>query len=166
MPQAKPSLPFQLSMGLRSKHVYSKPAMFSLSSDSRSLRPQLSPHSQRSKLFTKQHFLISHSPTSMADQWHLVQYFIKSFWKLTVQSIRKLQSLSNINYLAGCDCSMLHSPFAVETFIAVEFLHILDARSVTFISPFQTVNIEKKCFKFLSKKRLFRSRMNDFCGLL
>lgn len=120
--------------------------------------------SQRSKLFTKQRFLISHSPTSMADQWHLVQYFIKSSWKLTVQSIRKLQPLSNINYLAGCGCSTPHSPFTVETFIAVDFLHFLDARSITFLSLRQTVNMKLKK-KILSKKRLLRSRMNDFCVL-
>lgn len=108
--------------------------------------------SQRSKLFTKQCFLISHSPTSMADQWHLVQYFIKSSWKLTVQSIRKLQSLSNINYLAGCGCSTPHSPFAVETFIAVDFLHFLDARSITFLSLRQTVNMNLKKKKFLARK--------------
>ena len=63
---------------------------------------KLAPRLQRSELFTKQHFLIPHSPAPMADQWHLVQYFIKSSWKLTVQSMRKLQSLSHINYLQGC----------------------------------------------------------------
>lgn len=55
-----------------------KPATFSLACDSLSLRPQRVPPSQRPEMFTKQHFLISHSPTSVADQWHLVQYFIKS----------------------------------------------------------------------------------------
>lgn len=105
---------------------------------------------KRPELFTKQRFLISHSPTSMADQWHLVQYFIKSSWKLTVQSIRKLQSLSNINYLAGCGGSTRHSPFAVETLIAVDFLHIPDARSITSLSLPQTVNTETSKKKFLA----------------
>lgn len=74
--------------------------MFALGYDSFAKAPT-SCSSQKSELFTKQHFLISHSFTAMADQWHLVQYFIKSSWKLTVQSIRKLQSLSHINYLAA-----------------------------------------------------------------
>lgn len=64
--------------------------------------PQHFLHSQRVRLFTKPHFLIPPSSTSVAEQWHLVQYFIKSCWNLTVQSIRKLQTLSNINYLEGC----------------------------------------------------------------
>lgn len=116
--------------------------------------PTCSP-SLRSELFTKLHFLISHSPASMADQWHLVQYFIKSSWKLTVQSIRKLQSLSNINYLAGCGCSTPHSPFAAETFIAVDFLHILDAGSIAFHKPFSDSkhwNLQKLKKKFLARK--------------
>lgn len=67
---------------------------------------------QGSELFTKHHSLISHSPTSMAEQWHLVQYFIKSSCKLTVQSITKLRSLSHINYFAavaaaGCPAHLL-----------------------------------------------------------
>lgn len=156
-------LPFKMSTEHRSKHLNTAPAVFSHGCDSLSLRPPHFPCLQRSRLFTKQHFLISHSPTSMADQWHLVQYFIKSSWKLTVQSIRKLQSLSNINYLASCGCSMPHSPFTVETFRAVVSGHS-DARSITFISRPQTVNTSSKIFflKLFSERGFFRSRMNAF----
>lgn len=48
------------------------------SSDTLLLRPQHFLHSLRVRLFTKPHFLILHSSTSVAEQWHLVQYFIKS----------------------------------------------------------------------------------------
>lgn len=119
-----------MSIGHGCRHIYTKPATFPPACDSLSLRSQRVSPSQRSELFTKQLFLISHSPTSMADRWHLVQYFIKSSWKLTVQSIRKVQSLSNINYLAGYGRGTPHSPFAVETFIAVDSRHILDSANL------------------------------------
>ena len=91
---------------------------------------KLAPCPQRSELFTKQHFLIPHSPAPMADQWHLVQYFIKSSWKLTVQSMRKLPSLSHINYLQGCLGATVR-PICTETFMAAHFPHIPDAGSIS-----------------------------------
>lgn len=109
------------------------------SSDCLSRRTQHFFHSQRSRLFTKQHFLIPHIPASVADWWHLVQYFIKSSWKLTVQSIRKLQTLSNINYLA-----VEHTAQAISSgdICSLESLHILDAWNMTFTNLSQMVNTE------------------------
>lgn len=106
------------------------------------------------------HFSQSHIH---ADQWHLVQYFIKSSWKLTVQSVRKVRSLSNINYAVGCGCSTPQSPFATDTRSCR-----LPARSRCKKHNLSTPPSDGKHWKLkkvFSKKSLFRSRMNDFCVL-